>query len=90
MTQSLAGNHVSKTALHVLKDLFKVDPAPHFRISRKEVVEPGQPADVLLRKLQHVEPSFEQAAKLRIADDFKEHVCEVSEYRYNEEYVYSR
>ena len=63
-SQALAGDLISENVLAVLQEKLEVDPVPAFRIARKKQVDAGKPAEVTLRKLNHVDPTFEHAAKM--------------------------
>ena len=90
LSQPLAGNALTEQALARLKEHCQYEPTPSYRIIRKKNVEQGKPAEPSVRKVAHVDPSFERDARLRVAEAFKEATCEVSEWRYNEEGLRSR
>ena len=83
-SEGLAGNLVSQEALAILEAKLKVNTTPQFKILRKKQVLPNQPAEVTLKKLNNLSKSFEHAAKIRLANDFKETVCALSNVSYNE------
>jgi actin-like protein 6A len=88
VTENIGGDMLTKAAVKVL-EARNVNLTPHFKILRKKAVEFGKPAEIQLKKLQHLTHSFDLSAKMRVATDFKETVCAVSDTVYNERYYLS-
>ncbi|KAK9459862.1 actin family [Lipomyces oligophaga] len=80
---NFAGDYVN---LH-LKNLFRtkeIELTPHFMVSRKQPVEPGQPAQATLRVFDNITPSFIEFERGRILNEFKESTSQVLDLPYTE------
>jgi hypothetical protein len=64
MTQAIGGDYLSEQLLLQLQHDQKINVTPPFKILRRRPVEVGRPAEIVLKKLQHVTKSFEHHAVL--------------------------
>ncbi|KAK9466225.1 actin family [Lipomyces arxii] len=86
---NIAGDHISA---HI-NALFKsegITVTPHFMISKKVPVEPGQPAQVTLKSFEGLTSSFIEFEKERVLNEFKESTSGVLEFPYNEVVAHTR
>lgn len=85
-SQALAGNALTEQLWQLLEGSLKIPVVPQFKVLRKKQVDEGVPADFAMRKLSNTTKSFEQMAIKQTIDDFKETVCAVSDFRFDEQY----
>lgn len=83
MHQPFAGHALTDLATSFLQDELSIALHSHYEIATKQLVSLSAPPNVTLKPFpSHTTLSFKQHAKFRIAQDFKEAVCQVSETKY--------
>ncbi|KAI8619291.1 actin family [Chytriomyces sp. MP71] len=82
--QNLAGNAVSQYA-KALFDANQIQVAPHYMIRSKLPLDAGHrpPPETYLQQRPGTTRSFHDFATLRVLNEFKETVCQVSEYNFH-------
>ncbi|KAL1915949.1 uncharacterized protein VTP21DRAFT_6337 [Calcarisporiella thermophila] len=87
--QIVAGEFVSDQILQGLEaDGVKV--VPQYLVAKKHPVEPGQPANAVLKDRPNTTESFHKYMKMRTIHEFKESVCQVAEMPYDENVISAR
>ncbi|KAI8820591.1 actin family [Fimicolochytrium jonesii] len=81
--QPFAGNFISDQALLYL-DQLGIKVTPQYLVANKQAVDAGQPAKYDLRERPNTRPSYHRLAVERAIDEFKETVCHVSEFQFDE------
>ncbi|KAI8995928.1 actin family [Gaertneriomyces semiglobifer] len=84
--QPFAGDFVSKQALLYLKEK-GIEITPQYLVAKKSAVDAGQPAKCQLRDRPNTSQSFHEMGVSRVIDEFKQTVCHVSEYAFDENQV---
>ncbi|TPX59709.1 hypothetical protein PhCBS80983_g02298 [Powellomyces hirtus] len=87
--QPFAGRYVSNQALLHLKAR-GISVTPQYLVSNKAAVDAGQPAKFDLRERPNTSPSYHNLAVERAIDEFKETVCHVSEFAFDENALQQR
>lgn len=64
----------------------KIQIDPMYKIKSKQKVEPDQPPKFTMHTDIQVEQSFEEFARLEVADDFKKSLCCTLEIGYDQKY----
>ncbi|KND04519.1 uncharacterized protein SPPG_00248 [Spizellomyces punctatus DAOM BR117] len=87
--QPFAGNFISNQAQLYLKEM-GITVTPQYLVSKKSAVDAGQPARYDLRDRPNTAPSYHNLAVERAIDEFKETVCHVSEFQFDEKTLSQR
>ncbi|KAJ1971893.1 NuA4 histone acetyltransferase subunit [Dimargaris xerosporica] len=90
--QNIAGDFVSDQILAQIRRDFNLEVRSRYQVLKKNPVDVGQPADVVLRDLPNGEitPSYHHYMQMQVIQEYKESVCQISESTYNENYLAAR
>ncbi|RGB32895.1 actin family [Rhizophagus diaphanus] len=88
--QPIAGDFLSEQLLQLLQQKFDINVVPHYMIAKKTSVDPDQPANVEFKERPNTTASYHKFMQMRIMQEFKESVCQVSEVTYNHSSINTR
>ncbi|KAJ3040704.1 Actin-like 6A [Rhizophlyctis rosea] len=89
MKQPYGGDFLGEQALLRLKEI-GVSVVPQYLVKSKTAVDAGQPSQYVPRERPNTTDSFHRVAVQRVVNEFKETVCHLSEYAWNEIQLKSR
>ncbi|OBZ82440.1 Actin-like protein 6A [Choanephora cucurbitarum] len=88
--QPLAGNRLAEKIQEQLKAELNYTITPRFKIAKKKPVELDQQPELELNACEGLRESFEQDQILKIINEYKETVCQLSDVTYDEGLLSSR
>ncbi|KAI8052541.1 actin family [Syncephalis plumigaleata] len=77
--QSLGAHMLSEIILHQMETDINIKVTPQYKVKQKEPVDSEQPAKATLYDRPNTTDSYDHLAKLQVAEDYKETVCQVFE-----------
>ncbi|CAI2164609.1 1702_t:CDS:10 [Funneliformis geosporum] len=87
--QPIAGDFLSEQLLQQLQQRFD-NVVPHYKIAKKTSVDPDQPANFIPKERPNTTKSYHKYMQMRVMQEFKESVCQVSEVTYNHQSINTR
>ncbi|RUS27496.1 actin family, partial [Jimgerdemannia flammicorona] len=84
LRQPLGGDFISEQIAEQFKRDFNIIITPQYLVEKKNFVDVGQPADVKLRDRPGTTESYHRYQQMRVIQEYKESVCQVSEMYYDE------
>ncbi|KAJ1652168.1 NuA4 histone acetyltransferase subunit [Dispira simplex] len=87
---NVAGDFISEQILYQVQKDSGQPLVPRYQVASKKPVELGQPADAVLRNRPDTHPSYHHRMQLQTLHEYKETVCQVSEFPYQEDALAAR
>lgn len=88
--QDIGGDFLSQQGIEMIESQYNMKIVPHYKVIRKSAVDAGITANFVERECPNTTKSFNEYSLMRVMQEFKETICQISEAPYRENLLASR